>query len=377
MRTIRFLLQKEFIQIFRNKGMLPIMFVMPFIQLVILSNAATFDVKNVQFHLVDKDRSHLSDLLTKHFKSSEYFTLGSESFADKFGIDQLMGKETKMMLVIPNDFERDLYRGNKASVQLVINAEDGYSAGIIQGYSTEIITSFNKELPDLLGLRNSAQTQISLVPEIHVLSANWYNPELEYKHYMVPGILVILVTVIGLFLSGMNVVREKEIGTIDQINVTPIKRYQFIIGKLLPFWVIGLGELIFGLVIARLVFKVPMLGSYALIFIVASVYLLVVLGIGLLISTVTETQQQAMFIAWFFMVIFTLMSGLFTAIESMPKWAQTITLLNPVRYFVDIMRRVMLKGSGLMEIRNQFLALTAYAAVMVSLAVNRYKKVSA
>ncbi|NTV46989.1 MAG: ABC transporter permease [Chlorobiales bacterium] len=376
MRTIRFLLQKEFLQIFRNKGMLPIMFVMPFIQLLILSNAATFDVKNVQFHLVDKDRSHLSMLLTKHFESSEYFTMGSESIIDRMGIDQLMGKETKMMLVIPHNFERDLYTTGKTAVQFVVVAEDGFFAGVVQGYVTEVLGNFNKELPDLLGLRNSAQIQLSLVPEIHVLQANWYNPELEYKHYMVPGILVILVTLIGLFLSGMNVVREKEIGTIDQINVTPIKRYQFIVGKLLPFWVIGLAELTLGLVIAKLVFSVPMLGSYFLIYFVASVYLLVVLGMGLLISTVTETQQQAMFIAWFFMVIFTLMSGLFTAIESMPKWAQTITLFNPVRYFVDIMRRVMLKGSGLVEIRNQLLALTAYALVMISLAVNRYRKVS-
>jgi ABC-2 type transport system permease protein len=376
MRTIRFLLQKEFLQIFRNKGMLPIMFVMPFIQLLILSNAATFDVKNVQFHLVDKDRSHLSMLLTKHFESSEYFTMGSESIIDRMGIDQLMGKETKLMLVIPHNFERDLYTTGKTAVQFVVVAEDGFFAGVVQGYVTEVLGNFNKELPDLLGLRNSAQIQLSLVPEIHVLQANWYNPELEYKHYMVPGILVILVTLIGLFLSGMNVVREKEIGTIDQINVTPIKRYQFIVGKLLPFWVIGLAELTLGLVIAKLVFSVPMLGSYFLIYFVASVYLLVVLGMGLLISTVTETQQQAMFIAWFFMVIFTLMSGLFTAIESMPKWAQTITLFNPVRYFVDIMRRVMLKGSGLVEIRNQLLALTAYALVMISLAVNRYRKVS-
>jgi len=212
---------------------------------------------------------------------------------------------------------------------------------------------------------------------IRIKSSAWYNPELNYTHYMVPGILVILVTLIGLFLSGMNVVREKEIGTIDQINVTPVKRYQFITGKLLPFWIIGLGELTLGLLIARLVFHVPMLGSYWLIYLVASVYLLVVLGMGLLISTVTETQQQAMFIAWFFMVIFTLMSGLFTAIESMPNWAQTLTLFNTVRHFVDNMRRVMLKGSGLADIARPLLILLACAAVMLALAVNRYRKVSA
>jgi ABC-2 type transport system permease protein len=174
----------------------------------------------------------------------------------------------------------------------------------------------------------------------------------------------------------MNVVRERETGTIDQINVSPMRSYEFITGKLLPFWIIGLGELTLGLVIARLVFQVPMLGSHLLVYLVASVYLLVVLGMGLLISTVTQTQQQAMFVAWFFMVIFTLLSGLFTAIESMPHWAQVLTMLNPVRHFVDIMRRVMLKGAGLREIAFPFITLAFYAALMLALAVKRYRKVT-
>jgi len=187
---------------------------------------------------------------------------------------------------------------------------------------------------------------------------------------------VVLVTLIGLFLSGMNVVREKEIGTIDQINVTPIKRWQFITGKLLPFWIIGLGELTVGLVISRALFHVPMLGHYYVIYLVAAIYLLVVLGMGLLISTVTESQQQAMFIAWFFIVIFVLLSGLFTPIQSMPHWAQNLTLANPVRHFVDIMRRVMLKGSDLGDIAKPFGILGAEAVVMLALAVNRYRKTS-
>ena len=366
------ILQKEFLQIFRNRGMLPIIFIMPFIQLLILSNAATFDVKNVPFHLQDLDRSSLSAKLAERFTGSGYFMLTGESFTGDQAIRELVARRADLVLVIPRDFERDLMTSGSAAVQLLINAEDGFSAGVIQGYTGQIIADFNRE--------HQFPPQVAagtVVPEIRIKSSAWYNPELNYTHYMVPGILVILVTLIGLFLSGMNVVREKEIGTIDQINVTPVKRYQFITGKLLPFWIIGLGELTLGLLIARLVFHVPMLGSYWLIYLVASVYLLVVLGMGLLISTVTETQQQAMFIAWFFMVIFTLMSGLFTAIESMPHWAQTLTLFNPVRHFVDIMRRVMLKGSGIADIVRPFLILCAYAAVMLALAVTRYRKVSA
>jgi ABC-2 type transport system permease protein len=193
---------------------------------------------------------------------------------------------------------------------------------------------------------------------------------------MVPGILVLLVTMITLFLSGMNIVREKEIGTLEQINVTPIKKSQFIIGKLFPFWVIGMALLTIGLIIAKLVFNVPMIGSLPLMYFYTSIYILVVLGIGLFISNFTDTQQQAMFIAWFFTVIFILMSGLFTPIESMPQWAQIVTEFNPIKYFVEVMRMVMLKGSGFMDILPQVLKTLLYALVMNGLAVWSYKKTS-
>ena len=191
---------------------------------------------------------------------------------------------------------------------------------------------------------------------------------------MVPGILVLLVTMITLFLSGMNIVREKEIGTLEQINVTPIKKSQFIIGKLFPFWVIGMGLLTIGLILAKVIFNVPMIGSLLLMYLYTSIYIFVILGIGLFISNFTETQQQAMFIAWFFTVIFILMSGLFTPIESMPKWAQTITEFNPIKYFVEVMRMVMLKGSSFTDILPQFLKTLLYAFIMNGLAVWSYKK---
>jgi ABC-2 type transport system permease protein len=181
---------------------------------------------------------------------------------------------------------------------------------------------------------------------------------------------------ITLFLSGMNVVREKEIGTLEQINVTPIKKHQFIIGKLFPFLVLGLVLLSLGLFIAKLLFNIPIVGSIGLLYLYTIVYILVVLGIGLFISNFTNTQQQAMFIAWFFMVIFILMSGLFTPIESMPKWAQVLTEFNPIKYFVQVMRMVMLKGAGFTDIYPQLIKTFAYAVLMNSLAIISYKKVS-
>jgi ABC-2 type transport system permease protein len=214
-------------------------------------------------------------------------------------------------------------------------------------------------------------------PPFDIRYSYWYNPQLDYKTYMVPGILVLLITIIGMFLSSMNLVREKEMGTIEQINVSPVKRYQFVIGKLLPFWFIALFELAFGLMLARIVFGIPILGSLWLIFGVASVYLLAVLGIGLLISSMVETQQQAMFLAWFFAVVFIMMSGLFTPVDSMPDWAQKINMINPIAYFIKIIRMVMLKGSQFQDILKPFTAIVIYAVFSLSLAVWRYRKVSA
>jgi ABC-2 type transport system permease protein len=351
--------------------MLPIIFGMPIIQLLILSNAATYDIRNVRWHLIDKDQTTTSRLLSEKFTGSGYFILTNQSFSDLAGEKDLLRGKASMVLQIPHDFERDVMTTGTAKVQLSINAEDGSSAGLIQSYAGTIIATFAQELQVRLG---NASTPLPM--GIQIEYSNWYNRELNYKFYMVPGILVALVSMVGLFLSGMNIVREKELGTIEQLNVTPIKRYQFIIGKLLPFWIIGQFELALGLAVAKFVFHLPILGNLFLVFGLAGVYLLVVLGIGLFISTFTETQQQAMFIAWFFMVIFMLMGGIFTPIDSMPHWAQVITKFNPVAHFVDIMRRVLLKGAGFNDVLIPFSALLAFAIINLTFAVLRYRKVS-
>lgn len=374
MKTILFIIQKEFRQIFRNKGMLPILFVMPLMQLLILSNAASFEVKNIQFSYIDNDRSSASRELISKFKASSYFKI-IKKFDTKIAANQEMQKgNVDVILEIPNHFEQNLIKEKTAFLSVSINAIDGASAGIENVYLTQIITSFNQNIQSkLISYSDGAIAQ----PEnIITIPSFWYNNTLNYKTFMVPGILVLLITMITLFLSSMNIVREKEIGTLEQINVTPIKKHQFIIGKLFPFWALGLVILTVGLTIAKLVFNVPILGNIGLIYLFTSIYLLVILGIGLFISNHTETQQQAMFIAWFFMVIFILMSGLFTPIESMPQWAQNITLFNPIRYFVEIIRMVMLKGATFSDIALQFYIIALYAFILNGLAVWSYKKVS-
>lgn len=369
MRTIKFLLQKEFLQIFRNKGMLPIIFLMPVVQLVVLSFAATYELREVQFHLVDFDQSEASRQLVQKFQVSGYFTLQSRSFDADDGIEKMRSNDVRMSLVIPRNFQRDLSAGQPTSVQINIDAVDGATAGLIQGYGRSIIQDFGSDIqPEVKNI------QLPNRQEIDIITASWYNPNLDYINYMVPGILVVLVSMIGMFLSGMNIVREREIGTIEQLNVTPIKRYQFITGKLLPFWIIALFELAVGLVIARFGFGIPFVGSVWLLFGIAGIFMLVVQGIGLFISTVTHTQQQAMFIAWFLMVVFILMGGLFTPIESMPNWARELTLFNPIAHFIDIMRMVLLKGAGWAEVQHLVGILGLMAVIILPAAIFRYRK---
>jgi ABC-2 type transport system permease protein len=372
MRTIRYIIQKEFIQVFRNKRMMPIIFVVPLIQLLVLVNAATFEMKSIRMAVVDLDLSGSSRGIVGKFQGSPFYKINYTAFSVAEAEDQMHRGKTDMILVIPQDFEKKLVKENSARVQFVINAINGASAGLMSAYSTQILMSYNREiLADWL-----VPSQMAGIRVIQNENSFWYNPKLNYKTYMVPGILVLLVTIIGLLLSGMNIVREKEIGTIEQINVTPIRKSQFIAGKLIPFWIIALFELAFGLTLGKLVFNIPIVGNLWLIFLSGGIYLFVILGFGLLISTMTNTQQQSMLVSFFFMVVFILMSGLFTAVESMPGWAQEFNRINPLAYFIRIMRMVMLKGSTLRDISGPLIALSIYAVVIISLAVRRYRKVA-
>jgi ABC-2 type transport system permease protein len=347
--------------------MLPIIFILPMIQLIILSNAATYEIQNINIVVVDGDNTVTSHQLISKLEGSPYFNLQDVVNNRQNGLIRLDKGVSDMVLEIPLHFEINITNRIPVKLQLSADAIDGVKAGLGSGYIQSIVSEFGNAMIRVSG-------QFPAIGGIRISYSNWYNEGLDYKTFMVPGILVLLVTMIGSFLSGMNIVREKEIGTIEQLNVTPIQKHQFIIGKLFPFIVIAVFEMAFGLALARIIFNTPFIGSFWLIMAFSLVYMLVVLGIGLLISTVTDTQQQAMFISWFFMVIFILMSGLFTPIENMPLWAQKITLLNPVRYFIEVMRMVMLKGAGFQEIKYHFLIVAGYGVGILGLATWRYRK---
>jgi ABC-2 type transport system permease protein len=369
MRTLKFLLQKEFLQIFRNKAMLPIIFVLPIIQLVVLTFAADFELKNITYVAWDGDKSPASAQLLQQFQASPYFKNKGAVVNFEEGMAALDENRATLFIRIPPRFARDLAKQKSAQIMLDVNSIDGQAATLSFSYANGIISQYNSRIrQEWNGLPTAAQLPVQ------VEKRYWFNPEMEYKNLMVPGILALLVTMIGLFLAAMNVVREKEIGTIEQINVTPIRKTHFLIGKLLPFWVIAMFEMAFGLTVGFLIFNIPINGSLPLLFAYTGIYMLVVLGMGLWISTVTDTQQQAMFVAWFIIVIFILMSGLFTPIENMPNWAQKLTWGNPVAYFVNVLRSILLKGSTFAQLQWEFVKISLFAAAMLVLAVSGYRK---
>lgn len=372
MKKIKYILQKEFIQIFRNKTMLPMIFGVPIIQLVVLVHAATLEMKSIDMYVVDQDLSSMSRQVISKFEGAPFYTISGTSFSMDLANEEIEKNKADFILHIPKGFEHDLITENKSKVQLLIDGINGTAASLINAYSTSVIMDFNRNI--LVDLTHMPQLKDANL--IQVDTRYWYNPELNYKIYMLPGILVILVTLISMFLAAMNIVREKEIGTIEQLNVTPIKKFEFIVGKLVPFLVIALFELAFGLAIGKFFFHIPIIGSLWLLFGFAIVYLLVVLGIGLFISTISSTQQQVMFIAFFFMLVFILMSGIFTPTESMPMWAQKVNIINPFYYFMRVIRMILLKGSGFWDISREFFSLCIYATIMLSLSVWRYRKVS-
>ncbi len=374
MRNILIILEKEFKQIFRNRSMLPIIFVMPFLQLMILAPAVNLEVKNLKLHIIDNDKSSTSRLLVSKLLADDNFAFTGDDPRIKNAEIAMKEDKNDIIIQIPSNFEKDLVRNGNNQLRIITNAIDASKAGMSINYASNIIKDFNKEIAENLGIRTNITLANPQSKSVIVNEEYWYNPELKYTYYMVPGILGLLVTIIGGFLSGMNVVREVEIGTIEQLNVTPIKKYEFIIGKLMPLWFIAMFDFIAGSVFAIYYFDLPFVGKFYVLIAFVAIFLLAILGLGLLIATMTATQQQAMFITWFFMVLFILLSGLFTPIENMPDWTQVLTRFNPIRYLVEVLRMVMLKGSSFSDISPQIYAMIAFAIGINTLAVIKYKK---
>jgi ABC-2 type transport system permease protein len=370
MRTILYLIRKEFLQIFRNKFISKAIFGVPLVQMLILVPAVTFELKDVRLAIIDKDITPESRGLISKLEGSSFFKVTFSTFSEKEADNLLLHNRNSVILHIPSGFGTDLITGKGGKLLVSVDAINASSAQLSWAYLNGVIRDYNADLLT----ENISSVPLSPSPRINITNRYWYNEELNYKYYMLPGILAILVTAIGFLLAGLNMVREKEIGTIEQINVTPVRKYHFIIAKMVPFLLIGLVDLALGLTIGKLAFDIPFEGSIFLMFSGATLFLIAVLGLALFISTFSGTQQQYMFIAFFCMIIFILMSGIFTPYESMPQWAQDFNLINPVAYLIRINRMVMLKGSTVYDISRELISLTIIAICFTTLAVRRYRK---
>ncbi|MDR2563726.1 MAG: ABC transporter permease [Prevotellaceae bacterium] len=367
-RALKYLLQKEFLQIFRDKTILRMILVIPIVQLLVLPWAATFEQRNISLSILDGDRSEVSRKLSQRVLASGFFRLAHYPASYSQAIEAVERNQADLILEIPAGFERRLISEKNSQIMLSVNAVNGQKAGLGSSYASQIIGEINAEM-----LSNEGQNprgRIDIRPSFR------YNTAMNYRNFMVPGIIVMLVTLIGGMLASMNIVKEKESGTIEQINVTPVSKSIFILGKLIPFWTIGLFVLSAGIFVVRIVYGLSPEGKTVDLYLFSFVYLLACSGLGLLISTYSNTQQQAMLLSFFFLMIFFMMSGLFTPISSMPEWAQLITRFNPVRYFIEVMRLVYMKGSSLADIIPQLLHIAAFALFFNAWAIANYKKTS-
>ncbi len=380
MKTLLFLLEKEFRQLLRNRQLMRTLLLAPLIQLIILPLAADYSVKNIAIAVVDNDHSSTSRRLIEKIVSSGYFKLREYTASYPEALKMVEQDKVDLALQIPLHFERDLVRENKKMVYVAINAIEGTKANLGGAYLGSIVADFNDEVRlqwQAIPVQSSqamAQRMPQDVPQVGMTSSNWFNPFLNFHLYMVPAILVTLVTAMVSMQSAFNIVQEKESGTIEQINVTPIKKHIFIIGKMVPFMVLGIVLFTMGLLVGWALYGIVPLGHLWVLYVSLIVYLFAMLGLGLLIATYSGTQQQAMSLSFFFINIFNMMSGVFTAVDSMPDWAQAIVATFPPSHFIKIMRPVVLKGSGFSDILPEILWLLGLGLVLNIWAVVNYRK---
>lgn len=367
MSIIPHIVRKEFIQTFRDKRMLLPIFVAPVIQLVLFGFAMTTDIKNIPMAVVDYDRSTESRRLLSSFSQSDYFHLNYHLWG-YHEIEILLQKgKIKAAAIIPQNFEKDLHGGAKTSIQIILDGTDANSAAIILSYISRLVAQHSENL--FVGIQGNLPAGL-INPQPRI----WYNPELKSSAYMVPGVICLILLLTTLILTSMAITREKEMGTIEQLLVSPIKSWELILGKTVPFVLIGLGDIILIIAAGKLIFDLPVRGSLLLLFAVALVFILTTLSLGLFISTISRTQQQAMMTAFFFVMPAMLLSGIFTPIESMPPLVQHITFLNPLRYFSHAVRGILLKGNDLAVLWPQILILFLFGLTAIILSSLRFKK---
>ncbi|MDR3128858.1 MAG: ABC transporter permease [Tannerellaceae bacterium] len=360
---LRYLLEKEFKQIRRNPFLLRLIVAYPILVMLVFPWVANLEVKDINLCIVDNDHSSYSLRLAEQIPASGYFHLAAVALTYDKAIEYIKQNKSDVILEIPMDFEKALMRGESTTVMISPNSVNGTKGLFAANYLTQILSDFSVDISE-----KQLQGAIEIIPQYR------YNPYLNYKTFIIPALMVILLTVICGFLPALNIVGEKEKGTIEQINVTPLKKSLFILSKLIPYWMIGLFILTVCFGLAALIYGLIPAGSFFTIYLFAILFIITYSAFGLVISNYSATMQQAMFVMFFFTIVMLLMCGTFTPIKSMPHWAQTITYANPLRYFIEAMRAIYLKGSGFTDLHTQFLVLTGIAGLFSLWAVLSYKK---
>ncbi len=372
MRTIFIIVVKEFHQLIRDKRQRTMLILGPVLQLLLLGYAATTDIKNIALAVCDQDKSETSRTFVRSFVSSGYFTV-VRSIDDYKGVDGIIDRgDAQVALIIPPKFGADMAAQVSAPVQLIVDGSDGYTGGIALGYASQIAGAYNQKVLQQTMQRSGAHPNIgSINTDLRV----WYNPELASKNYMIPGtIAMILLITVGI-LTAMAIVKEREYGTLEQIIVTPIKSWQLILGKLIPATTVGMIDVVIIIVFGTLWFNVPVRGDLLFLFFCGGIYLMSALGIGLFVSTIAHSQQQASLSMQFFIMIpFIYLSGFTFSIETMPKALQYVTYLIPLRYFLEIVRGIFLKGDGFLDLWPSILGMFIIGAGMLTLSITRFHK---
>jgi len=369
-------IKKEFLQFKRDKRMFGVILLAPVLQLIFLGYAATLDVKNVKTVVWDQDKSVTSRQFLEKYGKSGYFTMAYYVSSYDEIIELIDNGEVVMAIIIPPDFEKDILSGKTSKLQTIFDGSDGNKALIAAGYSQGITISFGANIiNEFLERSGKKNLPVTRLPVIEAETRAWYNPDLVTRNYMLPGIVGMLIMVVTINLTSLAIVKEKEIGTFEQLIVTPLKSYQIIIGKLVPFSILGFVSITIVMTVMRFWFGIEVKGSVPLLYFAAFLFMLSTLGLGLFVSTISRTQQQATMTSFFaVMMPMIYLSGFSFPIDNMPMWVQYITYLIPLRYFITIVRGIILKGVGLNELYGQFLALFVFGIVILALSSLRFRK---
>ena len=373
METILTFIQKEFQQLRRDPKMIAINFFAPIFQLIILGYAATLDVRDIPMIVYDMDNSPTSRDFIRKFSESGYFSLAGQAltYAD---VDRAIdSRGASIAVVIPLNFSNDLISGNQSQLQIIADGSETNSATIGLSYASMIVQQYSENIiiKKFEAVKGKGGRPAMIDPLVRV----WYNPELKSRNFMVPGVLALLLMVLTMILTSLAIVKENEAGTMEQLIVTPIKPYQLVIGKLAPFFLIGIVDIVFVLLVATLWFGVPLKGSAVLIFVLCMVFQMTTLGAGLFVSTVSRTQQQAMLTSVFFVILpMMFLSGFVFPIENMPAVIRWFTYIIPLRYFFVIIRGVFLKGVGLRELWGESAALLGFGIIVLTVSILRFQK---